>query len=344
LGRQYLQVTQDTLRTLADQSDGRAIMNRNDISPGLDQIVRDSSAYYLLGYDSVAAPTDGKFHKIEVKVARRNIQVRARQGYWAITRENAERVLAPEKVGPPPGVSKALAVVHEPLRARVIQSWLGTERGAAGLTTMTFVWQPSPRPGARAADAPAAVSLMAVGDDGTPYYRGRVLKEAAASGSQAARVSFDVPPGLMHLRLTVESDDQTTLDSEIRDIEVPDLTSPDAGLGTPVLFRARTVRQLADLKAQADPMPAIGHDFSRAERLLVRVPVYGQAPELSARLLNRLGDAIQNLPIEPPASADGPAQIELALAALAPGEYVLEIAAKAEPSPVVEYVGIRVGS
>lgn len=347
LGSEYLRTTQDTLRTLSEESDGRAIVNRNDIAPGLDQIVRDSSAYYLIGYDSAAAPTDGKFHKIEVRVKRPNVQVRARQGYWAITRENAERILAPKKAGPPPGVSKALAVVNEPLRARVIQSWLGTSRGPDGKTTVTFIWQPSPRPGARDVETPAVVSLMALGDDGTPYFRGRAERPDtpnAGAAPGASRTAFDVPPGMMHLRITVESEDGATLDSEVRDVDVPDLSSPDAVLGTPLVFRARTARQFADLKAAADPIPAIGHEFSRTEQLLIRVPLFGPAPDLSARLLNRAGDAMQDVAVEPPASPQAPAQIELPLSSLAPGDYVLEITADTGPEPSVEYVGIRVGS
>jgi VWFA-related protein len=347
LGNDYLHTTQDTLRTLAEETDGRAIINANDLTPGLNQIVRDSSAYYLIGYDSAAAPTDGKFHKIEVRVDRPGVQVRARQGYWAITKENAERVLAPAKPGPPPGVSKALAVVAEPLRERVIQSWIGTSRGDAGKTRVSFVWQAAPRPGARNDDAPAAVTLMALGDDGTPLYRGRVPSTTPAAGTGTAagpgRVSFDVPPGLMHLRITVESADQGTLDSEIRDVDVPDLTTADAVLGTPVVYRARTARQMADLKTAADPVPAIGHEFNRAERLLIRVPIYGAAPPLSARLLNQAGDAMEAVDVEAPAAAGSTAQIELPLASLAPGDYVLEISAKADPNPIVQYVGFRVG-
>ena len=51
----------------------------------MKQIVRDTSAYYLLGYNSIAAPTDGKFHEIKVRVRRPGVQVRARKGYWALT-------------------------------------------------------------------------------------------------------------------------------------------------------------------------------------------------------------------------------------------------------------------
>jgi hypothetical protein len=44
-GREYLNSTMDTLRALADNTDGRAIVNRNDMAGGLKQVVRDTSAY-----------------------------------------------------------------------------------------------------------------------------------------------------------------------------------------------------------------------------------------------------------------------------------------------------------
>ena len=52
----------------------------------MKQIIRDSSGYYLLGYNSTQAPTDGKFHEIKVRVTRRGVDVRARKGYWALHR------------------------------------------------------------------------------------------------------------------------------------------------------------------------------------------------------------------------------------------------------------------
>src|SRR5204863_8528922 len=57
----------DSLRVLADNTDGRAIVNRNDLAAGMKQIMRDASGHYLLGYTSTAAPTDGKLHGIDVK-------------------------------------------------------------------------------------------------------------------------------------------------------------------------------------------------------------------------------------------------------------------------------------
>ena len=102
--RQFLQSTLETLRTLAVETDGRAIVNRNDLEAGLKQVVRDSSAYYLLGYNSTNSAADGKFHEIKVRAKRPGAQVRARKGYWSLTKEELARSVAP----PPPSAPAAV--------------------------------------------------------------------------------------------------------------------------------------------------------------------------------------------------------------------------------------------
>src|SRR5437899_5311381 len=97
----------DTLRELAEQTDGRAIVNRNDLMAGMKQITKDSSAYYLIGYNSSQAPSDGKFHEIKVRVKRPGVQVRARKGYWALTAEETTRALAPPKLAAPKQIGRA---------------------------------------------------------------------------------------------------------------------------------------------------------------------------------------------------------------------------------------------
>src|SRR5207244_9059001 len=173
---------------LADNSDGRAIVNRNDLDVGMKQIIRDSSAYYLIGYNSTQAPADGKFHEIKVRVKRPGVQVRARKGYWALTAEETAKALAPPKPGPPKPVEEALASVERPGRASVIRTWIGTSRGDNGKTRVTFVWEPIPKaPGDRVGrDEPARVSLMAMGNDGSAYFRGRVPDVVLASATPAA--------------------------------------------------------------------------------------------------------------------------------------------------------------
>ena len=114
---------QDTLRELADDTDGRAIVNRNALAEGLEQILRDSSLYYLLGYSSTTSKTDGKFHQIRVRVKRPKIDVRARKGYWASTAEDVSRAANPTPVVPQP-IIEALATIAAPAQeGRLVRTW-----------------------------------------------------------------------------------------------------------------------------------------------------------------------------------------------------------------------------
>ncbi|MCC7126274.1 MAG: VWA domain-containing protein [Acidobacteria bacterium] len=79
-----LRLSQDSLRVMASETGGFAIVNSNDFANGFQRIVDDNSSYYVLGYYPVNDRRDGKFRKIEVKVpSRPNAQIRARKGYIA---------------------------------------------------------------------------------------------------------------------------------------------------------------------------------------------------------------------------------------------------------------------
>lgn len=350
--RQYFNSSMETLRTLAINTDGRAIVNRNDLTMGMKQIVRDNSAYYLLGYNSTFTATDGKFHDIRVRVKRPGVQVRARKGYWAFTADDAKRALEPPKPDAPKPVQTALAAVAAPVSAsRLVRTWIGTERGSSGKTKVTLVWEPiarAPGSAARPSDVPARMSVIAVAPDGSPYYRGKTPAAPAppATTTQGGVVSFEAAPGKVQLRLSVESADADVLDTETREIAVPDLTAPDAAMATPGVFRARTVRELQQLKTDPKAVPTATREFSRSDRVFVRVTTYGTgaaAPTVSARLLNRAGQSIADLPVSETGAADATARdVDLALATLAPGEYVVELTTAGPTEPRKEMIGFRI--
>jgi len=335
----YLNSTMDTLRQLSEQTDGRAIVNRNDLVAGMKQITRDASAYYLIGYNSSQAPSDGKFHEIKVRVKRPGVQVRARKGYWALNQQETARALTPPKAAAPKAVEVALAAVNRPGRASVVRTWIGTSRGENGKTRVTFVWEPLPKqlgekPGSR--ETPAGVNVTAVAPDGSPYFRGAV----------PSRITFDANPGKVQIRMSVTGAASQVLDSETREITVPDLTSPQTTIGTPEVLRARTPREFQQLKADPAGIPVAAREFSRTDRLIVRVAAYGPggtAPTLSVHLLNRAGSAMSELPAAP-APIAGVQQVDVPLAVLAPGEYVIEIKATGEGGEAKELVGFRVTS
>jgi VWFA-related protein len=356
-----LRETQDTLRTLADETDGRAIVNSNDLDSGLRQIVKDSSVYYLLGYYSTQAPTDGKFHRIEVKVKRPGVQVRSRKGYWAYTSTDAARATAPPKPGPPPEVETAratLAEVADPPRGRVARSWIGMARGEGGRTRIQFVWEPIPQRSGEARDPanePARVWLIASGQGTEPVFRGAVQQTAVpeppgptpavAAGRRGASVVFAAEPGALQLRVTVENANGRLIDSDRRELVVPDFTGTDVMLSTPRLLRAYTARELQAIRADPNAVPAVAREFSRRERILVRVEAYGPGettPAVTAKLLNRQAQPMLDLTVEPPPAAGGAFQAEVPIASLPPGEYFVEVSASASPGSTRQLIGIRV--
>jgi len=69
--------------SLAESSGGFSVQNKNDLEAGLRRIARESQVYYLLGYAPFEGRADGKFRRINVRVNRPDVQVRARKGYYA---------------------------------------------------------------------------------------------------------------------------------------------------------------------------------------------------------------------------------------------------------------------
>ena len=353
--RRVLRTTQDTLHVLSEQTDGRAIVNRNDLVPGLQQMMRDSSAYYLLGYTSSGAPIDGRFHEIEVRVKRDDVQVRSRKGYWAVTERDVERALSTEADAPPRAVDVALSALAAPFRGHTIRTWVGTSRGENGQTRVTFVWEPTEVQAG--SEEPARVLLTAVGNAGGAFYRGRVPEPSAGAGRGLAgaasnagaavtMATFEAEPGEMQLSVAVESETGEVLDRDRDEIDIPDFTGVDLELSTPAFIRTRNALQWRELVDDWDAVPAVSRDFRRTERLLLRFEAYAPGtvvPSVEAWLLNRGGDQMFPLIVQP--DEDGRRhQVDIRPTGLPPGDYVVELKATAADEEVTRLVAFRLGS
>ena len=318
-------LTQDTLRELADETDGRAIVNRNSLAEGLAQILRDSSQHYLLGYSSTVSQNDGKFHQIRVRVKRPKVEVRARKGYWASTAEDVSRAATPTPVAPRPVVDALGAIAAPSQEGRLVRTWVGVGRGVEGKGRVTVVWEPLAA-GAARADVAARVTVTAARPRGENLFE---HPPGDLVGGTPHRVDFDVPPGALELTMTVTDREGNTIDREKRVISVPDYAGGEAALGTLHFYRARTPREFQALAAGADAPPVATRDFPRTERLIVRFDAYaprGEAAPPSAAVLSRAGRRMFDVPVGP-ATAGGSHQIDLGLSPLPAGEYVLEVVA-----------------
>jgi hypothetical protein len=116
-------------------------------------------------------------------------------------------------------------------------------------------------------------------------------------------------------------------------------------LSTPEVLRARTVKEFRDLSMDPHAVPTAAREFRRTDRLILRFDVYGPggaSPAVSARLLNRAGDPMNDLTVS---AASGPAhQVDLPLAGIAAAEYIIEITAKGESGNAKQLVAFRVVS
>jgi len=92
---------------IASDSGGFVVRNTNDLTAGVQRTANETRVYYRLGYIPSNNARDGKFRKIQVKLADgRGMQVRARKGYYAPD-DTGKSALEPKK-GIDPVIQAAL--------------------------------------------------------------------------------------------------------------------------------------------------------------------------------------------------------------------------------------------
>ena len=74
---------QETLFTLAEDTGGKALLDSNDLTLGMQQAQKDLGSYYILGYYDTNAVADGRFRRIQVSVPKQyQAQLDYRSGFF----------------------------------------------------------------------------------------------------------------------------------------------------------------------------------------------------------------------------------------------------------------------
>jgi hypothetical protein len=309
-----------SLRTLAETTDGMAIVNSNDLMSGLRRVVDDLTSYYLIGYYS-SGKLDGKFHSITVRIKRPGVQVRARRGYLAAT--NAPAGSAEPGTGPTRSETEVAAMAaavgplanysrEVPLRTQVAAGWKGQTPSAA-------IWVVGELgASAEAGDASRGAAEVSV-DIARPD--GRTVASVRTSMAVGARVFRVTPEPLEPLtageyRVLARVRAGGLPSSDTITVTLP--AAPDA-TGTLWIRRGPATGNrdvsTADLR------------FRRSEQ--ARVEVLARSGDaVTGRLLDRFGKELAvPVSIGKRSDADGSRWVtaQLALAPLAPADYVIEL-------------------
>lgn len=330
---------QDTLHVLAENTDGFAVMNSNDLDAGLKRIANDLSSYYLLGYLSTNAKLDGKYHQIKVRVKRPGIDVRARKGYRSPT---AEEVAAARTAAAAPVSSTASAVntamaALSRLRPDSRFSMNAVPMARAGSKQVSTILIAGELPQGQAGSAFAAGGTVALEvRAGTSTASSRVTL-AAGERTFAVPVTLSSPveSGQLDVRATLNATDPTA--SPFSDILSLDIAT---SLGQPMVFRRgpSTGNRL---------LPAGSFQFSRTERVRLEFPMSADAKLGSGRLLDKTGQPL-TLPVTIGERTDAQSSqrwmtADVILAALGAGDYVIEITTGPQEAQQKVLTAIRVG-
>jgi VWFA-related protein len=79
--QEYVRKSQDSLRVIAEETGGIAVVNQNDFSKALKRIDAETSDYYVLGYYSKNPDATKRRRQVEVKIARKGANPWFRKEY-----------------------------------------------------------------------------------------------------------------------------------------------------------------------------------------------------------------------------------------------------------------------
>jgi VWFA-related protein len=319
----------DSLVSLANDTDGIAVVNTNDLGGGMKRIADDLAAYYVLGYYTTNTKFDGRVRNIKVRLKPSGTTIRARRQYRAPT--EAEIAALAASASPPAGGSAsaptgpsaremALAVLERASRPFAVYTAIaGNELTVVAELSAASIQAGRWKEG-------AAVQIVLSAADGSEIVRSHggigpgvyaAMGDISLTGKIPARVS---------VRLTGSN---TTAHEDWVKIE----DAPGKLVGDAVAYRSGS---------RSAERPVAAFEFARNERIRIRWPALATLDRREVKLLDRHGKA---LPVDLPLSedvADRSIGLEMSLSGLPRGDYLFELTAGAGSATERRLLAIRI--
>jgi VWFA-related protein len=288
------------LRTIAENTGGRAVVHDNDPEREVPALLLESSSYYLLGFESASRSSDGAFHRIGVKVPGRDLEVRSRIGYFAPKGRETKAAAA--------GSLEAAIAGHLPKADLPLQisaaPFADANRKSAVAIALT-VRPPAPvavREPAAGAKPATTVDVLARAFDsegrawGTRNLTVRLGLNAGGRGPASYEIlpRLAVPPGRYEIRVAVRTEDARS-GSVYTFVDVPDFSQSGLSLSGIVLESTPSLAAVPR-DAYVDLLPVVPtarRDFGASDRVSALVRVYqgGSHPLVPATVITRIVDA-----------------------------------------------------
>ena len=349
---------QDSLRALSDETGGFAAVDTNDVDRAFDRIVADSSMYYLLGYRSDNPRQDGRFRKIEVRVARRDVRVRARSGYTAAPLKRMSTELLTEAIEPSPALREALnsPLPTAALPLRVFAAPFKAETGASvlvGVEVDARNFRFEEKDGLHVDTLEVAIVAL---DEQAKFKTGdrhRIELRLKPSTYTAVRTHglrllfrLPLPPGRFQLRAAAHESGSGGTGSVFYDLEVADFAKTPLAMSGLILTAPRagdmpTARPDAALQKVLPSPPTGTRSFRPDETVTTLVEVYRGTSVAADRMdvVATVVDADGQVRFRSEEQGtDGGAPnvtgvVAVSLAGLRPGPYTLRLEARPRNAP-----------
>jgi VWFA-related protein len=283
--RNELQLSQDSLRTLADESGGFAAVNRNDFAGVFDRIVKDNSSYYVLAYYPPTDKKGGKFHKIEVKMTRPGLVARSRRGYVS-----AKPSAAPKNTktgGMTPELFEAMSSPI-PVSGLTMRAFATPFKGTAPNASVLVGVELVGRDLTLDSNSKVEISYMAIDakakiwgahtDSLTLNLRPESRARVEETGVRILN-RLDLPPGRYQVRVAARDAAKAIVGSIITDVDVPDFYKQPIGLSGIALTSmsgsaSMTARPDDQLKAVMPAPPIAQRSFPQNDEVALFAEVY----------------------------------------------------------------------
>jgi VWFA-related protein len=253
--------TQSSLRALSEGTGGFLIANTNDFRKSFQQLVQSLDTHYEAVYRPTTARYDGRLRKIEVKLARSDLQVESRTGYFAMPDLKGSGPLTPVE-------STAMAVLAAEPRPHSfdfhVTSYHFQKEGANSSAALAFEL-PSAKLGAAADPARKThkfeVSLLALVRDANgevvdkyslnqPYYFAEANLAAVRADALTYTHMLDLPPGRYTVEAAVVDREGAQATAETASFEIP---APSKSIAISSLAMVQHLDPAGALSLTADP-------------------------------------------------------------------------------------------